>query len=360
MTYQDKDGKTQVKSNGLRKELTFTESGDYVTTDYPVYDNTSGTLLASERNRLNKNLSDKNTRLGQAINGVTSSFNTMSDLTFLDRTGKILRVRFLIGLFGKYDYDVKYSSWSGDSPKWTKDTDVQYLDEAGFYTIPVAGLTFEINAPVGGFQPSVTVVAERRAQINVGGDGQVDIFRAYIDSSKGADAWRTEVTRYRNRKTSTPYSDAEKLGVTSAGIYYGVTGDRMDEDTIRSIINNVQKQNGDVSNDTGKLNQTTPNSNAPVTSQSGNNSSSSSSPSSGTSGNTSGSSSGNGTKPGQDDIKGSADGNSDVDKDDDSGQTAVTSVATPNYLVFGLIAAAVAAGFFFIILLKRRKEEDEQ
>ena len=63
-------------------------------------------------------------------------------------------------------------------------------------------------------------------------------------------------------------------------------------------------------------------------------------------------------KPGQDGIKG--DGGSDVDKDDDAGQTVTTSMAAPNYLVFGLIAAAVAAGFFFIILLKRRKEEDEQ
>ena len=87
MTYVDKDGKTQVKSNGLREELNFTESGQYVTTDYPIYDNTSGTLTASERNRLNKSLSEKNNRLAQMINSVTNSFNTMSDMTFLDRTG---------------------------------------------------------------------------------------------------------------------------------------------------------------------------------------------------------------------------------------------------------------------------------
>ena len=359
MTYKDKAGNTYAKSNGLLENLTFTESGDYVTTEYPVYDNTSGTLYASERNRLDKNLSDKNNRLAQAINGVTSSFNTMSDITFLDRTGKILRIRFTINEFPKNDYDIKYASWSGKSPSWKKDTEVKYLNLAEWYSLPVAGLISEINAPGGGVQPSITVAAERRAQLSVGGRGQVDIFRAYIDSSKGADAWRTEVTRYRNRTTSTLYSEAQNMGVPSAGVYYGVTGNRMNQDTIRSIINSAQNQNGDESNDTGALNQTAPNSNPPVSSQSGNNGSSTA-PSNGSSGNTSGSGSGNGTKPGQDGIKGNGDGSVDVDKDDDAGQTAAASASAPNYLVFGLIAAAVAAGFFFIILLKRRKEEEEQ
>ena len=361
MTYADKEGNTQVKSNGLVSDLTFTESGDYVTTDYPDYDDTSGTLFASERNRLKKNLSEKNNRLAQTINNVTSSFNAMSDMTFLDRTGKILRIRFMTYMLKKFDYDVKYSSWSGDSPSWTKDTDVKYLEKADYYKLPVAGLISEINAPDGGVQPSVTVASERRAQISYVGE-QLDVFRAYIDSSSGADAWKTEVTRYRNRSHSTISEKSQNLGVASTGVYYAVTGERMDEDTIREIIENVRVNNKDVENDSGTLNQTTPNSNPPVSqpsvsNQSGNNGSSSSQ-SNGTSGNASGSSSGSGTKPGQDGIKGN--GSGDVDKDDDAGQTAATSAVAPNYLVFGLIAAAVAAGFFFIILLKRRKEEDEQ
>ena len=358
MTYVDKDGKTQVKSNGLREELKFTESGQYVTTDYPIYDNTSGTLTASERNRLNKSLSEKNNRLAQMINSVTNSFNTMSDMTFLDRTGKILRLRFTINGFDQNGYDIRYSSWSGSSPSWKEDTDVKYLNRNSFYSLPVAGLISEINAPEGGFQPSVTVVSERRAQLGVSG-GQVDIFRAYLDSSGGADAWRTEVMQLRNNRYITPYSETQNIGVPGAGVYYAVTGNRMDESTILEIIGNVRENNGDAATDTGTLNQTTPNSNPPVSNQSGNNSSSSSQ-SSGTSGNASGSNSGSGTKPGQDGIKGSGDGSGDVDKDDDAGQTAAASAAAPNYLVFGLIAAAVAAGFFFIILLKRRKEEDEQ
>ncbi len=365
MTYKDKAGNTQVKNNGLAKDLTFTESGDYVTTNYPVYDNTSGTLTASERNRLDKDLKDKNNRLAQAINAVTNSFNTMSDMTVLDRTGKILRLRFTTNMFVQHDYDIKYSAWSGSSPKWTKDTDVKYLDKAGFYQQPVAGLIFEINAPGGGYQPSVTVVAERRALVNYVGE-QLDVFRAYMDSAKGADAWKTEVTRYRTSKSSTLSNESQSLQVAGAGLYYAVTGNRMNDDTIRRIIESTRPNNGASANDTGTLDQTTPNSNAPVSnpsvsSQSGNNGSSASS-SNGTSGNTSGSSSGNGTKPGQDGIKGngSADGSGDVDKDDDAGQTAAASATAPNYLIFGLIAAAVAAGFFFIILLKRRKEEEEQ
>ena len=186
-------------------------------------------------------------------------------------------------------------------------------------------------------------------------------FRAYIDTSSGADAWRTEVTKYRNRSASTASSVAQNLGVPGAGVYYAVTGERMDESTIRDIIDNVRVNNNDVANDSGTLNQTTPNSNPPVSNQSGNNGSSSA-PSNSVSGNTSGSTSssgsGNGTKPSQDGIKGN--GSGDVDKDDDAGQTTATPAAAPNYLVFGLIAAAVAAGFFFIILLKRRKEEEEQ
>ena len=185
-----------------------------------------------------------------------------------------------------------------------------------------------------------------------------------MDSSSGADAWRTEVTRFRNNTETTPYSKAQNLGTVSAGIYYAVTGERMDENTIRDIIDNVRMKNKDVANDSGTLNQTTPNSNPPVSSQTGNNGSSSAPSNSApgnTSGSTSGSGSGNGTKPGQDGVKGNgSDGSGDVDKDDDAGQTAVTPAAAPNYLIFGLIAAAVAAGFFFIILLKRRKEEDEQ
>ncbi len=358
MTYKDKEGKTHVKSNGLEKDLTFTESGDYVTSDYPVYDDTSGTLYASERNRLDKNLKDKNNRLAQAINNVTKSFNTMSDITFLDRTGKVLRLRTPIYFFEVYDYDIQYSSWSGDSPKWKKDTDVKYLNKNEFYAVPVAGLIFEINAPGGGVSPSVTAVAENRALVSYSGE-HLDVFRAYIDSSSGADAWKTEVTRYRDNKSTTPSNQAQNLGVASAGSYYAVTGNRMNEDTIREIIENVRVNNNDMPNDSGRLNQTTPNSNPPVSSQSGNNGSSTA-PSNGSSGNTSGSGSGNGTKPGQDGIKGNGDSSGDVDKDDDAGQTATASAAAPNYLVFGLIAAAVAAGFFFIILLKRRKEEDEQ
>ena len=364
MTYVDKDGKTQVKSNGLREELTFTEFGEYVTSDYPKYDNTSGTLSASERNRLKKNLSEKNNRLAQAINNVTSSFNTMSDMTFLHRTGKILRLRFTTDLFVVKGYDIKYSSWAGDSPKWTKDTDVKYLDEAGFYALPVAGLISEINAPNGGVQPSVTAVAEKRTLVSYVGE-QLDVFRAYIDSSSGVDAWKTEVTRYRNRSSSTIDSRVQNLGVASAGVYYAVAGNRMDSDTIREIIENVRVNNKDKANDSGTLDQTTPNSNSPVSIQSGNNGSSTA-PSNGTSGNTSGSTSGsgsgNGTKPGQDGIKGngSGDGSGDVDKDDDAEKMPSTAAAAPNYLVFGLIAAAIAAGFFFIILLKRRKEEEEQ
>ena len=360
MTYKDKQGNTHVKSNGLREELTFTDSGNLITTDYPNYDNTSGVLTASERNRLDKNLKDKNNRLAQAINMVTNSFNTMSDITFLERTGKTLRIRYTIAFYTQHEYDVKYSSWSGKSPKWTKDTDVQFVADADFYKLPVAGLIWEIYAPDGGTQPSITVVAEKRATIGIGGKGQVDIFRTYIDPSEGPKAWKTEVTQYRSGSVSTPSSEAQNLGVGSAGVYYAVTGNRMNEDMIRSIINNVQNQNGDVSNDTGNLNQTAPNSNPPVSSQSGNNGSSSTAPSNGSSGNTSNSGSENGTKPGQDGIKGNGESSGDVDKDDDAGQTAAASAAAPNYLVFGLIAAAVAAGFFFIILLKRRKEEDEQ
>ena len=363
MTYVDEKGQTKVKNNGLLKDLTFTDSAQYVTTDYPVYDNTSGTLSASERNRLKKNLSEKNSRLVQAINNVTASFNTMSDITFLDRTGKVLRLRSAIYWFVVKDYDIKYSAWSGDSANWSKDTDVKYLNKNEFYSIPVAGLISEINAHDGGVAPSLTIVAENRASVSYVGE-QLDVFRAYIDSSSGADAWKTEVTRYRNNKSSTPYKDSQNLGVASAGIYYGVTGNRMVEETIREIIENVREKKGDAATDTGTLNQTTPNSNPPVSkpsvsSQSGNNSSSSSQ-TNGTSGNTSGSSSGSGTKPGQDNIKGSGNDNGDVDKDDDSEQTAAASAAAPNYLVFGLIAAAAAAGFFFIILLKRRKEEEEQ
>ena len=374
MTYKDKAGNTQVKNNGLAKDLTFTESGDYVTTNYPVYDNTSGTLSASERNRLDKDLKDKNNRLAQAINAVTNSFNTMSDMTVLDRTGKILRLRFTTNMFVQHDYDIKYSAWEGSKPSWKKDTDVKYLDKASFYTQPVAGLIFEINAPEGGNQPSVTVVAERRALVSYVGE-QLDVFRAYMDSAKGADTWKTEVTKYRTSKSSSPESKDQNLEVASAGLYYGVTGNRMDENVIRTIVertrtnNSNNNNNRDSANDTGTLDQSTPNSNAPVSnpsvnSQSGNNGSSAA-PSNGTSGNTSGSTSGNdsgnGTKPGQDGVKGNgSDGNGDVDKDDDAGQAAATPAAAPNYLVFGLIAAAVAAGFFFIILLKRRKEEEEQ
>ena len=360
MTYQDKDGKTQVKSNGLRKELTFTEAGNVVTTSTPVYDDTSGTLYASERNRLNKNLSEKNNTLAQAINNVVKSFNTSSDFTVLDRTGKMLKVRTAVLSLVQYDYDIKHSSWSGNSVNWTKDTGVEYLDMNKFYALPVAGLISEINASGGGVQPSVTIVAEKRASVYASGE-KLDIFRAYLDSSSGADAWRTEVTRFRNNVFTKAYSEADNIGVASAGIYYGVTGNRMDNSTIREIIDSVRDNNGDVENDTGTLDQTTPNSNSPVGNQSANNSSSSApsnSASGNTSGSTSGSGSGNGMKPGQDGIKG--DGGSDVDKDDDAGQTVTTSMAAPNYLVFGLIAAAVAAGFFFIILLKRRKEEDEQ
>ena len=358
MTYVDKDGNTQVKSNGLRKELTFTEAGNVVSTSTPVYDNTSGTLSASERNRLKKNLSEKNNRLAQTINNVVKSFNTSSDLTLLDRTGKMLRVRTAVLKLVQYDYDIKYSSWSGDSANWTKDTEVKYLNMDEFYALPVAGLISEINAPDGGVQPSFTIVAEKRATVYASGK-QLDIFRAYLDSSSGADAWRTEVTRFRNNVFTNVSSEAENIGVASAGVYYGVTGNRMDNSTIRTIIESVRDNNGDEANDTGTLNQTTPNSNPPVVNQSGTNSSGSSQSNS-TSSNASGSSSGNGTKPGQDNIKGSGNGSGDVDKEDDAGQTAATSAVASNYLVFGLIAAAVAAGFFFIILLKRRKEEDEQ
>ena len=359
MTYEDKDGKAQIKGNGLLYEPTFTVAGNYVNSDYPYYDNTNGTLYASERNRLNKDLSTKNDNLKTAINRVTSSFNTMSDITFIERIGKILRMRFTINWFITNDYDIKYSSWSGDSAKWTKNTDVKYLSHDEFYSLPVAGLIWEINAPDGGVQPSVTVVAKQRATLYLGGEGQQDIFRAYMDSSSGADAWRTEVTKYRNRKATTASSTAQNLGVGSAGNYYAVTGNRMNEDTIREIIESVRQKNGDAITDTGILNQTTPNSNPPVSSQSGNNGSSTA-PSNSSSSNASGSDSENGTKPGQDGIKGNSEGSGDVDKDDDAGQTAAASAATPNYLVFGLIAAAAAAGFFFIILLKRRKEEDEQ
>ena len=235
---------------------------------------------------------------------------------------------------------------------------MKYLNKNEFYAVPVAGLIFEINAPGGGVSPSVTAVAENRALVSYSGE-HLDVFRAYIDSSSGADAWKTEVTRYRDNKSTTPSNQAQNLGVASAGSYYAVTGNRMNEDTIREIIENVRVNNNDMPNDSGRLNQTTPNSNPPVSSQSGNNGSSTA-PSNGSSGNTSGSGSGNGTKPGQDGIKGNGDSSGDVDKDDDAGQTATASAAAPNYLVFGLIAAAVAAGFFFIILLKRRKEEDEQ
>ena len=333
---------------------------NYVNSDYPYYDNTNGTLYASERNRLNKDLSTKNDNLKTAINRVTSSFNTMSDITFIERIGKILRMRYTINWFITNDYDIKYSSWSGDSAKWTKNTDVKYLSHDEFYSLPVAGLIWEINAPDGGVQPSVTVVAQQRASLYLGGEGQQDIFRAYMDFSSGADAWRTEVTKYRNRKATTAYSEAQNLGVGSAGNYYAVTGERMDQNMLREIIENVRVNNYDMPNDSGRLNQTTPNSNPPVSSQSGNNGSSSTAPSNGPSGNTSSSGSENGVKPGQDGIKGNSEGSGDVDKDDDTGQTAAASAVTPNYLVFGLIAAAVAAGFFFIILLKRRKEEDEQ
>ena len=340
MTYVDKDGKTQVKSNGLRENPSFTETGDYVTTDYPTYDTSNGALSASERNRLNKNISDKNSRLVQAINAVTSSFNSMSDMTVLDRTGKILRIRFATYIFEPRDYDVKYSAWSGSSPNWTKDSDVKYLDKAAYYALPVAGLIWEINAPGGGNHPSVTVVAERRAQFSYIGE-QLDVYRAYMYTSKGADAWRTEVTRYRNNKSTTPYAQARNIGVASAGNYYAVTGNRMDESTVRAIIDNVRQQNGDAANETN-LNQTTPNSNPPVSAQSGNNGSNSS-PSNGQSGNagngSSGSSnSGSGSAPSQDNIKGSGDGSGDVDKDDDVEQTTPAAAATPNYLVFGLIA----------------------
>ena len=164
---------------------------------------------------------------------------------------------------------------------------------------------------------------------------------------------------YQNKVASTIFSEAQNLGVSSAGAYYGVMGNRMDETIIREIIENVRIDNKDVANDTEMSTQTTPNSNAPVSSQSGNNGSSSSQ-SNGQSGNISGNNSGNDTKPGQDNIKGSDNGSGDVDKDDDTETTAAASAAAPNYLVFGLIAAVVAAGFFFIILLKRRKEEEEQ
>ena len=348
-----------LKGNGLRQDITFTESGDSVIADYPKYDNTSGTLYASERNRLKKNLTEKNNRLAQTINQTTSSFNTMSDITYLERIGKILRIYFTISGFVQNDYDIKYSSWSGDSPSWTKDTDVKYLTINDLYKLPVAGLISEINASDGGVSPSITAVGEKKASIYASG-GQVDVFRAYMDSSSGADAWKTDVSRIRRTTATRVYEGSQNLGVASTGIYYAVTGNRMNVDTIRSIINNVQNQNGDASNDTGNLNQTAPNSNPPVSSQSGNNGSSSTAPSNGQSGNTSGTGSGNGTKPEQDGIKGNGDSSGDVDKDDDAGQTAAASAAAPNYLVFGLIAAAVAAGFFFIILLKRRKEEDEQ
>ena len=358
MVYKDKQGQTQVKSNGLVEDLTFTESGEIVTTNNPKYDNTDGVLYASERNRLNKKLEDKNNRLVQAINSVTSSFNTMSDITYLERTGKRLRVYFTISEFDHNGYDIQYSSWEGKSPRWTKDTDVKYLDVPSFYKLPVAGLIWEINVPGGGLQPSITVVSEQAPSVYASG-GQVDIFRAFIMSSKGADVWRSDVTRVLGNKSTHGKVNYESLGVAAVGNYYAVTGNRMNEDTIREIIENVLQAKGDEITDTGILNQTTPNSNPPVSSQSGNNGSSAA-PSNGTSGNTSGSGSGTGTKPGQEGIKGNGDSSGDVDKDDDAGQTAAASAAAPNYLVFGLIAAAVAAGFFFIILLKRRKEEDEQ
>ena len=358
MVYEDKDGKTQVKSNGLRQNLTFTESGEYVTTDYPVYDYINGTLSASERNRLNKNLSDKNKRLAQAINNVTGSFNTMSDITFLERTGKILRVRSAIYKFDRTNYDVKYSSWAGGSPNWTQDTDVKYLTMNDLYKLPVAGLIYEINAPVGGVSPSITVVGEQRALISASGI-QADIFRAYMDPASGADAWKTEVTLLRNNRLTTPYVGAQHQGVTNAGVYYGVTGDRMDEGTIREIIEAVRENNGDAANDTVALNQTTPNSNQTVSNKPGNSGNSESSQSNGQSGNPSNSSSGTESNAGQEDIKGNGNGSGDLDKDDDVEQTTATSAATPNYLVFGLIVAVVAAGFFFIILFKRRKEDEQ-
>ena len=79
---------------------------------------------------------------------------------------------------------------------WKQNKDVKYLDmDSDYYSLPVAGLIWEIKAPGGGVMPSLTIVAEKRATVTASGE-KVDIFRAYFDTSSGPDAWRTEVTRF--------------------------------------------------------------------------------------------------------------------------------------------------------------------